>query len=93
MARIVALNPTSSPPPPQALGRRLDTLRGASVGFFSNNKPNADVLLKRTAASLQERFAIRPFFFAKEVPSLEAGSDLLGTCAETCNAIVLAAYD
>ena len=93
MAHIVALNPTSCPPPPEALGRRLESLRGASVGFFSNNKPNADVLLRRMAANLQTRFAIKSHFFANEVPSLEAGSDLLDTCAETCNAIVLAVYD
>jgi len=93
MTRTVALNPTSPPPPPEALGRRLDTLRGARVGFFSNNKPNADALLERTARALQDRFGIEPRFFTKEVPSLEAGEALLATCSEACDAIVLAAYD
>lgn len=93
MAHIIALNPTSSPPPPEALGCRLDSLRGATVGFFSNNKPNANVLLQRTAAALQARFEITPLFFTKEVPSLEAGDELLGQCAEACHAVVLAAFD
>ena len=93
MTRIIALNPTSSPPPPEALGRRLDSLHGATVGFFSNNKPNARVLLERTAAALQARFAITPLFFAKEVPSLEAGEELLGQCGAACQAVVLAAFD
>jgi len=93
MTRIVALNPTSSPPPPEALGHRLDSLRCATVGFFSNNKPNADVLLQRTAAALQARFEVKPLFFTKEVPSLEAGDDLLRRCAEACHAVVLAAFD
>lgn len=93
MTRTVALNPTSPPPPPEALGRRLATLRGARVGFLSNNKPNADALLARTAAALEARFGIEAHFFTKEVPSLEAGEDLLRTCSETCDAIVLAAYD
>ncbi len=93
MSHIVVLNPISSPPPPQALGQRLDSLAGASVGFFSNNKPGADALLERTAAALQERFGIEPHFFTKEVPSLEAGADLLRQCSQSCRAVVLAAYD
>ncbi len=93
MTRIIALNPTSSPPPPEALGQRLDSLQGATVGFFSNNKPNADVLLQRTAAALQARFGITPLFFTKEVPSLEAGEDLLARCGDACQAVVLAAFD
>jgi hypothetical protein len=93
MPHTVALNPTSPPPPPEALGRRLDTLRGARVGFFSNNKPNAAALLERTARALEARFGIQPLFFAKDVPSLEAGEDLLSTCSDACDAVVLAAYD
>ncbi len=93
MSHIVVMNPISSPPPPEALGGRLDSLAGATVGFFSNNKPNADVLLKETAAALQRRFAIKPLFFTKEVPSLEAEHDMLQACAESCRAVVLAVYD
>jgi hypothetical protein len=93
MSHVVALNPTSPPPPPEALGRRLDGLRGARVGFLSNNKPNADVLLERTAAALQARFGIEPRFFTKEIPSLEAGEDLLARCSAACDAVVLAAFD
>ncbi|MFN8545419.1 MAG: hypothetical protein U0807_14590 [Candidatus Binatia bacterium] len=93
MPVTIALNPTSPPPPPEALGRRLDTLRGARVGFFSNNKPNATVLLERIARALEARFAIAPRFFTKGVPSLEAGEDLLRACSDACDAVVLAAYD
>ena len=93
MSRVVALNPVGSPPPPEGLGKRLETLRGATVGFFSNNKPNADALLESTATALRDRFGITPLFFAKEVPSLEASPDLLRQCGEACHAVVLAAYD
>jgi len=90
---IIVLNPVSGPPPPEALGTKLETLRAAKVGFFSNHKPNADVLLERTAAALRERFAIEPHVFTKDVPSLEADEDLLRRCGDACDAVVLAAYD
>jgi len=93
MTHIVALNPTSPPPPPEALGHRLGSLRGVRVGFLSNNKPNADVLLQRTAAALKDRFGIESVFFTKEIPSLEAGEALLDKCADACDAVVLAALD
>jgi hypothetical protein len=93
MSRIVVLNPTSGPPPSEALAGRLSSLRGATVGFFSNNKPNADVLLERTAAALKQRFGIEPLFYTKRVPSLEADPELLRACGEAAHAVVLAAYD
>jgi len=93
MSPIVVMNPISSPPPPEAFGSALPTLAGATVGFFSNNKPGAAVLLGRIAAALEERFAIEAKFFTKEVPSLEAAPDLLRTCSQSCRAVVLAAYD
>lgn len=93
MTRTVVMNPTSPPPPPEALGHRLETLRGARVAFFSNNKPNADALLVRTAAALEARYGIAPVWFTKEIPSLEAGEELIGRCAAACDAAVLAAFD
>lgn len=93
MSRTIILNPTSEPPLPEALGARLDTLAGARVGLFSNNKPNADVLLERVGVGLEKRFAVELHRFAKEVPSLEADPDLIRKCGEACHAVVLAAYD
>lgn len=93
MTHLVVMNPTSGPPPPEALGRRLDSLAGATVGFFSNNKPGADALLRETAAALQRCFGIESRFFTKDVPSLEAPPELLRACAEDCRAVVLAVYD
>ncbi len=93
MTRTVALNPSSPPPPSEAIGQRLETLRGARVGFFSNNKPNADVLLERMADQLQRRFGVEVAFFTKDVPSLEAGEEMLDRCSDACDAVVLAALD
>jgi len=93
MTRTIALNPSSPPPPPEAIGRRLETLRGARVGFLSNNKPNADALLERTAEELRRRFGVEVAFFGKDVPSLEAGEELLDRCSEAGDGVVLAALD
>ncbi len=93
MGRIVIVNPTSGPPPPETLGERLTSLAGAKIGLFSNNKPNADVLLERVAAGLRERFGVTVSHFRKDVPSLEAAPELIRQCGESCHAVVLAAYD
>lgn len=93
MSRMIMLNPTSGPPPPEALGNGLESLRGATIGLFSNNKPNADVLLEQVGAGLEKRFGVEIHHYAKEVPSLEADRDLILSCGETCHAVVLAAYD
>jgi len=91
--RIVVLNPTSGPPPPEALGERVESLAGRTVGFFSNNKPNADALLEGVASALRERYGVETLVFSKEVPSLEAAPELIRKCGEACHAVVLAAYD
>ncbi len=93
MSRTTILNPIGGPPPPEALGSRLESLEGAKVGLFSNNKPNADVLLERIGEGLQERFGVELHHFGKEIPSLEADPDLIRKCGEACHAVVLAAYD
>ena len=93
MSRLIVLNPTSGPRPSEILGERLESLAGKTVGFFSNNKPNAEVLLKRVAGALRERFCVETLHFSKEVPSLEAAPELIRKCGEACHAVVLAAYD
>ena len=43
MSRTIILNPVSGPPPPEALGTRLEGLKGVRVGLFSNNKPSTPI--------------------------------------------------
>ena len=88
------VNPTSGA---TAAGRSLravlDGLAGRTVGFFSNNKPNAAALLERLEELLRERFGVVAQRYAKQVPSLAAESDLLDAIARDCDAVVIAGFD
>jgi hypothetical protein len=90
----LVVNPTSGTPAAgQSLGAVLDGLAGRTVGFFSNNKPNAAAILERLEALLNERFGIVARRYAKHVPSLAAETDLLDEIARDCDAVVIAGFD
>ena len=60
MPELVIVNPTSGATAATGGVRvTLDELGGRTVGFFSNNKPNAAVVLERVKELLGDRFGIR----------------------------------
>ncbi len=71
----------------------LDGLAGRTVGFFSNNKPNAAALLARVEELLGERFRVSARRYVKPVPSLAAETALLDEIARDCQAVVIAGFD
>jgi hypothetical protein len=88
------VNPTSGAPAAGgSLRRVLDNLAGRTVGFFSNNKPNAAALLERLEELLRERFDVTARRYAKQVPSLAADTDLLDAITRDCDAVVIAGFD
>jgi len=90
----VVVNPTSGAGAAGGLARAvLDGLAGRTVGFFSNNKPNAAVVLERIEALLAERAGITGRRYAKSVPSLGADAELLDAMARECDAVVIAGFD
>jgi hypothetical protein len=94
MPPIVIVNPTSgSPAPDTGLRVSLDELTGKTVGFFSNNKPNAGVVLERLEDLLRERFGIVGKRYLKAVPSLGADASLLDEIRRDCDAVVVAGFD
>lgn len=94
MPSIVVVNPTSGSPVPAAgLRVALGSLSGASVGFFSNGKPNADVVLLRVEELLCQRFGIAPRRYCKPAPSLGAEPALLDEIRRDCQAVVVAGFD
>jgi hypothetical protein len=91
---IVIVNPTSgSPAPEKGLRVSLDDLTGKTVGFFSNNKPNAAVVLERLEELLHERFGIVARRYLKAVPSLGADAPLLDEIRRDCQAVLVAGFD
>jgi hypothetical protein len=92
--KITALNPVGhSVQEGPAQAASLSTLRGKTVGFFGNNKPNVDAVLERLAAELSSSAGIKALHFAKGIPSLQAPEELLAEIAASCDAAVLGVGD
>ncbi len=52
---------------PAVMAPRLSTLEGMRIGFLSNSKENADLLLTLVAEELQSRFALSEVAFEKKM--------------------------
>jgi hypothetical protein len=90
----IFVNPTSGAAATAGTLRKvLDDLTGRTIGFFSNNKPNAAAVLERVEEQLRDRFAIVARRYAKTVPSLAADGGLLDEIARDCDAVVIAGFD
>ena len=76
---------------PMSLAPRVARLEGARLGVLDNTKWNANRLLKRTAAKLQDRFGFGAVtFYRKESFSKDADPALIGEIA-AANDVVLTA--
>jgi hypothetical protein len=68
---------------PQALSKRVGRLAGLRLGILDNTKWNANRLLKKTAAQLQEQYPFAAVnYYRKESFSKMAGEALLQRIAE-----------
>jgi hypothetical protein len=93
-AAILIVNPTSGAAATVgSLRKVLADLNGRTIGFFSNNKPNAAAVLERLEEQLRERFGIAGRRYTKSVPSLAADGPLLDGIASECDAVVIAGFD
>ena len=93
MTQIELLDPTAEPRATrQLLAPRPASLTGARIGFLSNKKANADLLLQRMEELLRER--IGPFesvWESKSAP-LPASKEALDSLAG-CDGVVTAIAD
>ena len=91
---MMIVNPTSGATATVgSLRKTLDDLAGRTIGFFSNNKPNAATVLECVEERMRERFGITAHRYAKSVPSLAADGGLLDEIARDCDAVVIAGFD
>ena len=94
MQQHLIVDPVSAGPACESEGRIVvDDLAGATVGFLSNSKTNADAILEGVAEALTERFGITARLYVKRVPSISAEPELLDQIAEECGAAVVAMLD
>jgi hypothetical protein len=73
---------------------RLDSVRGRTIGFLGNLKPNCDVLLHTTEELLLTRQGIATTVY-REKSSCSSGApvDMLDELGSTCDAAVVALGD
>ena len=91
---ILVVNPTSgAAAAAPSLRLVLDGLAGRTVGFFSNNKPNAAAILEQLEGLLGERCGVIARRYTKSVPSLAAETNLLDEIARDCDAVIIAGFD
>jgi hypothetical protein len=94
MQQHIIVDPVSAGPPSEAESRVvIDDLKGATIGFLSNSKTNADAILEAVAEALTERFGITARLYVKRVPSISAEPEVLDQIAEQCTAAVIAMLD
>lgn len=95
MAGITFLRPTLEPASDVfPLAPRLGSLDGKVIGSFWNNRPHADLILKRVFDVLKERWDIKEVVERKKTfINSAAPLELLQELAEKCDAVVLAVGD
>jgi hypothetical protein len=94
MTKTTVLNPVSFPSTSIPIERTyLTDLKLKPIGFLCNNKPNADILLKRLSEQLHGRFEIMAAYYNKGIPALEAPPELLDRICNDCQGVVLAVSD
>jgi len=79
---------------PRSLAPRIGRLEGARLGILDNTKWNANRLLKKTAARLQDRFAFGAVsYYRKESFSKGADPALIKTIAAENDLVLTAIGD
>lgn len=69
-------------------------LKGKTIGFIWNHKPNGDLLLQNLERALKERFLLSGTLMKKkELASSGAPSEILDELSAKCDIVILAIGD
>lgn len=92
---ITVLNPTAPPREVRyAMAERLSDIRGKSVGFLWNNKPNGDVLFGRLEELLRQKYEIKDVSYGKKpTASVPATDEVLDQLVASADAVVVGLGD
>ena len=93
--KIVVLNPTAPPREVRyAMAERLSDIRGKSVGFLWNHKPNGDVLFGRLEELLRQKYEIAGASYGqKPTASIPASEEVLDQLVASVDAVVVGLGD
>ena len=92
---MVVLDPTAPPRELRhSMALRLPDLRGRSVGFLWNSKPNGDILFARLEELLRQKFEItNAMYRRKPTASIPAETLVLEELAASTDAVVVGLGD
>ena len=92
---LVVLDPTASPRELRHdMASRLPDLRGRSLGFLWNSKPNGDILFARLEELLREKYEITSAMYRrKPTASIPAETQAVEELAAGADAVVIGLAD
>lgn len=91
---ITVLNPTAPPRElRRAMAARLPDLRGRTVGFLWNTKPNGDILFERIEELLRHKYEIAAVHRRKTTSSVPAPESVVNELAAVTQAAVVGLGD
>ena len=77
----------------EPLGRALESLRGKTVGFIDNAKPNFEFLVEDLEAQLISRCGIKAVRKHRKPGQVPVDPDVLKQLAEECEAVITGSGD
>jgi hypothetical protein len=74
-------------------GRALDTLRGKTIGFIDNAKPNFQFLVDDLEAQLARKFGVKAVRKHRKPGQVPVKPEVLKQLAEECDAVITGSGD
>ena len=90
-------NPAAAPVAPVAdaapIGRALDNLRGKTIGFIDNAKPNFQFLVEDLEAQLTTQYGVKAVRKHRKPGQVPVKPEVLKQFVEECDAVITGSGD